>query len=210
MYDTDGVGISGATVRGSNISGSETTTTTATTTTSGYYQINVQDISDEGDLIQVQFTSGAIITQEFVRVDLDILTQEVNATLQNQFSLITDTYNLYLPLPMWGAPNKKLTKDITLFNFKTFAIEVVDKGINSEPTNLQGHFVVGVYTRNTISGKYEILVDIMNNNKKITISGINDYLDGIFVIKSWKLRSIPGSPKGFIWVLALEYVGGIE
>jgi len=102
FYDANGDPISGADITVSNITGNETGTETTTTTASGYYQINVQDICDEGDLIEIQFQDGAdihTIADEFIRVDLDDLTQEVNATFESQFEVNTDTYSFYLPMP---------------------------------------------------------------------------------------------------------------
>jgi len=209
FYDANGDPISGADITVSNITGNETGTETTTTTASGYYQINVQDICDEGDLIEIQFQDGAdihTIADEFIRVDLDDLTQEVNATFESQFEVNTDTYSFYLPMPKWDGVNSKLNKNTRLFNFKSGEISVVDIDIDSEPYTLEGYFYVDVYTRDTISGKVEAIIDMQNNSEELTIYDINTNVNFVFVIRNFSFNTTKGSPNVFTYKLDLEFV----
>ncbi|MFP4017813.1 MAG: hypothetical protein ACLFUH_01050 [Bacteroidales bacterium] len=209
FYDENGCIISGATITASSVTGNEDGIETTTTTSTGYYQINVQNICNEGDLIEIQFQDGADIhriASEFIRVNLDSLTQEVNATFENQFEVNTNTYSFYLPILKWNGIQSQLQKNTKLFNFKTNEISTVDMDINSEDFTLEGYFYVDIYSRQTISGKVEAIINIQNNSEEITIYDINTNVNYAFVIKNFTFYSIKSSPKLFAYTLNLEFV----
>jgi len=208
FYDADGNAVSGATVTVRTISGTDETTNTTTTIASGYYQINVQHVCNDGDLIEVKFETGAVTTSEFIRVNLDDLTQEVNATLEHHFKIVSSTIETYLPLPKWDGANSSIQKDNVLFNFKQGSIESVDIGINTQPLRIMGYFWIDTYTRDTVSGKVEAFIHIQNEGEKVTISSVNSTINAEYVITSFKFRTVKKSTKMFEWEMTLEYAGG--
>lgn len=207
LYDSDGNAVSGATVTASTVTGVETNTVTATTTATGYYQLNIQDVCSENDLIKISFTSGSDIIEEFIRVDLDDLTQEVNATFEEQFKITTDSFTFYLPFIRWDSVNGDTNKNIQVFNFRDGSLDTVDRDINSEPFVISGWVRVGVYNRQTISGKIEAIIHLQNESEEITIHDVNTNLNGTYVIKKFTFTTIRGSPNLFEWKMQLEYAG---
>jgi hypothetical protein len=213
LYDTDGNPMGGATVTASNVSGVSNETVTTTTTPSGYYQLNIQSIANEYDLIKIRFTQDEVpigappIIEEFIRVQVNDLTQEVNATFQNQFQITCNLFTIYLPYIKWDGVNGKINKDVTIFNFKNNTVDTIDKGINNEPFTIEGWIWVDVYTRDTISGKVEAFIHMQNEHQEITIHDVNSTLDGTYVIKKFKFDSVKKSPYLFKWKFQLEYVG---
>lgn len=209
LYDANGDPISGATVTVSTITGTESGTETTTTTASGFYQLNVQHICDIGDLIKVNFDDGTHSIDEFVRVKIEELTQEINATLEGNFYLESydGTINIYLPMPRWEGVDGDLGKNVPVFNFYSGEVSTVDKGISDEPLTISGWIWVDVYTRDTISGKVEEINLRLNDSEEFIIHGVNDVLDGNYVVKKFQFDSTTESPYLFRWTLQLEYAG---
>jgi len=205
LYDSDGNVVADAAVVVTSYTNPQGTQVASTDAT-GYYQLNIQDISNEGDLLVISFTSGTDQIDEFVVLDLDDLTHEVSATFQNHFQFTTSSFSMYLPLPKISGAERNITKNITLFNFWSNNIAVDDTGIDTEPLVLSGYLVVDVYTRDTIAGKIEALNELANNNEEVIISGINDRIDGVYIINSISFNNMRGTTHGFTWSISLEFV----
>ncbi len=211
-YDEDGNPRGNIRVIARALNGTDTVVTY--TTYDGYYQINVQDICNEGDLVLIRFLEYELpfgenpeSTDEFVRVYTTEMTQEVNSTLQNHIKINSDNYYTRLPCIKWNGLNGNLSKNTELISFRSGAIAVVDRGINNESIILQGYFYIdGIYTRDTVSGKVEGIVNLQNIKDEITISNFDDDLNGTYVIKSFIFDSIKGTPHLFTWKMELEYV----
>lgn len=212
LYDTSGNGVSGALVTVTAINGDGTTTTTYTST-GGYYQINIQDVCEEGDLININFYRDEVpigephVIDEFIRVDLDYLTQEVNATFQGQFKITTENFTLYLPTIRWNSIAGNINKNIRVFNFKNDEIDSVDIDINSEPFSISGWLWADIYNYQTISGKIEAIMHMQNEHKEITIHNVNSNLDGTYVIRQFTFNTVKRNAVLFEWIMQLEYAG---
>jgi len=205
MYDVNGSAVAGATITVSNVTGSETTTETETTKASGYYQINVQDICDEGDLINIRFVSGGTTIDEFIIVNLDDLTQTVNATTQNRFLFQTDSYYMWFIIPDYQDSSKELGKYIRLFNFWDNSLDINDLGIDDEPLVLNIAMLVGIPTRDTISGKADALYLVMNDGESVTITGIHGCINAVYIIKHTSFSPIKNTDKAFTLQITLEF-----
>lgn len=207
MYDADGNPVSGATVTAESVTGTESGTVSTTTTATGYYQLNVMHITNEGDLVNVNFDDGRnIVSDEFIKIKLDDLTQVVSTTLQYCFKLVGDSYTIYIRFPDYRDSDMKLNKEVKLTNFWTDQIYVDDIGKQDEPLMLTVHEVVDVRTRDTISGLIEAIHLISNDGEECTITTINDCIDGVFVISRFHAESIRKTTQAFILSLTLQYV----
>lgn len=208
LYNADGNAVNGATITVQTISGTNTGTHTTTTGATGFYQINVQTVCDDGDLIRVRFTWGGNTIDEFIRVNLDDLTQEVNATLENQMQIDSDTSTFYLPYVRWNSVHGETNKNIDIFNFWDDSLDGVDRGLSDEPFTLSGYmWIDDVYTRDTISGKAEGIINMQNEHEKITIYDINSNVNGVYVIKNFKFKTVKGHAELFEWSMTLIYAG---
>lgn len=207
LYDEDGNPISGATINVSSVTGVDEGTETTTTTATGYYQINVQNVCVENALIKVQFITGSNTIEEFIRVDLDYLTQEVNATFQGQFKITTENFTFYLPTIRWDSIAGNTNKRIQVFNFRDDTVDSIDRDINSEPFAIAGWLWTDVYNYQTISGKVEAIIHMQNEHEEITIHSVNSNLNGTYVVKKFTFNTMKKSAVLFEWTMQLEYAG---
>jgi len=208
LYDASGSVVNGATVTVQTISGTDTATNTTTTGATGYYQINVQTVCNDGDLIRIRFTWGGNTIDEFIRVNLDDLTQEVNATLENQMQIDTNTTTFYLPYVRWDSVKGETNKNIQIFNFWDGSLDGVDIGLNDEPFTISGYmWIDAVYTRDTISGKAEGIINLQNEHEEFTLYDINSNVNGVYVLKNFRFKTVRGSPNLFEWEMTLIYAG---
>lgn len=206
FYDSNGDPIANAGVTIHNRTDASYGDTVTTTDANGYFQYNIKEICSEGDELTITYTSGTDEISEYMTVNLNRLSQDVSATLQNQFKITTNTFELYMPMPRINGIKVDLSKNLALFNFWSENIAVDDRGKDSEPLTLDGQFYVDVYSRDSISGKLEVLHDIANEDEEITISGLHDIVDGVYIIKSISFNNMTNTTDGFNWTLQLELV----
>jgi len=137
---------------------------------------------------------------------------------QNTFTITSDTYTLKFNLPEYGGATRTLTKDLALFNFWVGDISVIDKGIGDEPLVLGGIELNSIASElcfpacfpicfdSGLCTKFIKVWDIQNDGEEITISGLGDTLDGVYVIRSFDFETIKGTNLGFAWRFELEWV----
>jgi len=206
LYDSSGSPISGATVTVATVTGSDSATNSTTTTVTGYYQLNVQAVCNENDLISVTFTSGADEIVEFIRVNLDDLTQEVSATFQYTFSFNSESYNIRLAEPDYEDASMNLIKATKLTNFYDGQLFVDDVGKEAEPLIITVYAWVDIRNRDTISGLIEALNVISNDGEEVTITGIQACIDGVYVINRIHAEPVENTKDAFQITISLEYV----
>ena len=133
------------------------------------------------------------------------------------FTLYGTDVNLVFPVPEWANPNNGISKNISLFNFKSGDIDTVDRGVNAQPLIIGGTLVpCGIWKGlcfpicfpacfNSALSKWLYTVrDAMNNGEVFTINELGNCLNGVYVISDFVFNTIPGSPNGFSWNLTLE------
>lgn len=206
-YDTDGSALAGVTVTIQDVTDNQGTVST-TTNASGYYQLNIQNISTNGDLIRVTFDNGVTECDELFTLDLDNLTTEVSHSYSDEtFNLTTDTYSICFPKPSWNSANGAVDKEVEVFNFELSNdnLEVIDRGIGSEPLRLKGHIARG-NSDDVISGKFEAIWNIQNDGEEVTITGLGDCINAVYILKSFKVRTIKKSKTYYTWSMDFELV----
>jgi len=133
------------------------------------------------------------------------------------FTLTGTETNLVFPYPEWYKPTNSISKNVSLFNFKSGDIDTVDRGINAQPLTIGGTLVVcGIWKGicfpicfpicwNCALSKWLDSIEYsMNNGEIFTINELGNCLNGIYVIRNFVFNTIPGSPNGFSWSLNLE------
>lgn len=133
------------------------------------------------------------------------------------FTLYGTETNLIFPVPEWANPNNGISKNVSLFNFKSGDIDTVDRGINAQPLTIGGTITpCGIWKGvcfpicfpicwNCALSKWLYSVrDAMNDGEVFTINELGNCLNGVYVIGDFIFNTIPGSPNGFSWSLSLE------
>lgn len=145
--------------------------------------------------------------------------------VQETFIMTSTSYTLTFNLPEYGGATRTLDKNLDLFNFWVGSLSVADKGIGNEPLVLGGietweqvesglcfpicfdNFCFGAGGGNAVlSVKVENVWDLKNNGEEVTITGLGDTLDGVYVIRNFEWRTIKGTPYAFAWRFELEFV----
>lgn len=138
--------------------------------------------------------------------------------VQETFTITSVTSSVQLSLPAYGGANRTLTKDIVLFNFWSGALTTVDKGIGDNPTVLGGIDLKGEDTaacfplcfplcfEQALSGKIGRIWAMQNAREEVTITGLGVTLNGVYVIKSFEIKTIKGTNLALAWRLELEWV----
>ena len=136
------------------------------------------------------------------------------------FTLESTTTKVFLSVPEWEGEGRQLTKTVDLFDFWSGGFDTVDKGKNTEPITLEGYEQVcgdneglcfpicfPACFSGPLASKFEDIWAIQNNNDEVTISGLGDCINGVYVIQSFTFDVVPKT-KGvwFKWVLKLEFV----
>jgi len=130
------------------------------------------------------------------------------------FTLIGTSTNILFPKPEWANPNNSISKNVSLFNFKSGDLDTVDRGINAQPLTIGGTVFIYAGVDNwcdnaTMTIWLDSIKTAMNNGETFTINELGDCLDGVYVINNFTFSTIPGSPDGFTWSLNLERVKDI-
>lgn len=139
------------------------------------------------------------------------------------FSIIGSSYTIYLFKPKWGGVDYNLGKELQSFNFWSGNFNIHDKGIDSEPMTLAGTefvppgCVYGAFCippcippclSEVFTNKFIHLREMANKNEEVTISGLGNCIDAVYVIKSFGTKTLR-APVARSWVLTLEYVRDI-
>ena len=124
------------------------------------------------------------------------------------FSIIGDSYSVFFDKPVWGGEQYNLQKDLQAFNFWSGNFSIHDKGINSEPIVLSGVEIGSSACgcdHNCFIAKFVNIRTMARNNEEITISGLGNCIDAVYIIKSFSTKTMhKKDARG--WSLTLEYV----
>lgn len=143
------------------------------------------------------------------------------------FTITSDCYTIQLHMPEIRGENNQINKDLQSFSFWTENYDVRDDGINSQPLVLTG---IESYKGVTKSGlcaplcapwcisvllpefyRYvRQLWEIMDNHEEVTITGLGDCMDAVYVIKDLTVDTIPKFGLNALrWTMTLEKVRDI-
>lgn len=127
-----------------------------------------------------------------------------------------------VPMPTWDSVRGGLQKDVQLFNMWEGEIETVDRGLNNQGIALSGvwricgeweGFCFPICFPICFSEKFadaiEHIHSVMNDGEEVTVTGLEDCLDAVYVIKSFNLNTIVGTNTGFSYYFDLEKVRDI-
>jgi len=137
------------------------------------------------------------------------------------FSLAGDTYTVNLKMPHYNSEDNKITKDIVHFNFWSGNYTIHDDGINSQPLILRGvEFATceeeylgmcfgecmqfNLYFNMKFTNKFRFIMEMSNNNEEVTITGLGDCMDGVYLIKHFNFKTL--TPESRSWSMMLERV----
>ena len=130
------------------------------------------------------------------------------------FSIIGETYTVILRKPHPNSVDRKLNKNINRFNFWSGNYRVHDDGIQNQPLTLQGIEIeeyAGCFPlcfpicfRMTLANKLEFILDMSNNNEEVTISGLGNCVDAVYIIKRFSFETL--TPSARSWTMQLEKV----
>lgn len=213
IYNEDGTPANNATVTIVDVinnQGTETFTTGAT----GYYQINIQNIADDGDdiLVEAELSSGYVYGECFT-LNLYDSPKNINITVEEYeyLEITSNTYTIKLRFCPIDNPERNITNDINVVNlWKDDEIDTIDEGLNTEPFNFDGvEYAEDAKTICYIARKFELLWEIMDNNEEITINKFGTCFDSIYVIRNFSFNSIQKHPNAYAWKLDLERVRDI-
>lgn len=160
-----------------------------------------KSISDIANAIDdVSFKVGKPIS-DMVNVLDDVFYQPCP---KQRFYITSSTVTISLDMPQWGGENRLINKNIDIINFWTDDLETIDKDKNSEPLILSG-----IETGGNLSTKFENIWEIQNSHEEVTVTGLGNCIDGIYIIKSFHFETIPKNIYYFRWTMTLEFVRGI-
>lgn len=137
------------------------------------------------------------------------------------FSIIGDSHTIYLKMPQYNGEDNKITKDINRFNFWSGNYAIHDEGINNQPLILRGiefascdEEYVGMCLSNSscfnlcfnmkFTNKFRFLMDMSNDNEEVTILGLGDCMDSVYIIKHFGFKTL--TPRSRSWTITLEKV----
>lgn len=120
------------------------------------------------------------------------------------FTLAGTTYTIYLTKPILGGADNRLSKYLSRFSFWSENYAVHDEGIESQPLMLSGtESSCSIGDTTTI---FEHINEMVDNHEEITISGLGDCYDAVYIIKRFAYRNIKKTVYGFSWDITLEKV----
>jgi len=127
------------------------------------------------------------------------------------FTLYGTSTNILFPKPEWANPNNSISKNVSLFNFKSGDLDTVDRGINAQPLTIGGTVFIYDGVANwcdnaTMTIWLDSIKTAMNNGETFTINELGDCLNGVYVIGNFTFNTIKGVPDAFTWTLSLERV----
>ena len=152
------------------------------------------------------------------------------------FTITSDCYTITIGMPIWGGEANQITKQHAKFQFWSDNYAVNDVGIEGQPLILSGIEVLCGYTNSVYYGalcfplcfplcftaigappiplttdlmhaKFIHLHEIMDNHEEVTISGLGDCMDAVYIIKDLKVDTISKyGINALSWSLTLEKV----
>lgn len=143
----------------------------------------------------------------------DTVSFEMTDACVSIFQLHSNLYTLYMPMPEYGGEKGTLNNDIKLFDFWMGERDTDNIGINSEPVILNGTIQACTNDEDaemtSIAVKFLCIHEMMDNHNEVTITGLGDCYDAVYIIKNFRYGTIRGSPYAYTWQLTLEYVRAI-
>lgn len=122
-----------------------------------------------------------------------------------KFTIVGDTYTVELRKPEYGGEDNRISKNLNKKSFWSGDYTVGDEGISSEPLVLTGmEFTICPLT--TLVKKMHDILYMSNNNEEVTISGLGDCMDGVYVIKNFRYGTVEKMIKIYAWTMVLEKV----
>jgi len=141
----------------------------------------------------------------------------------NTFKMESDTHTIALTKPFYNSIDNRTNKDIDRFSFEMGGYDVVDKGIEGQPLILKGIEKVPESEKDiacfSCGGlcftfcfaqtgvwvlKFQYILEIANNNEEVTISGLGDCIDAVYIIKGFRYETVSYWARS--WTLVLEKV----
>lgn len=138
------------------------------------------------------------------------------------FSLVSETYTVYLKMPQPNGEDNSISKDISRFNFWSGSYSIHDDGINNQPLTLRGiefaacdeeyagacfeggGLCFPIYFNSKFTNKFRFIMEMSDNNEEVTISGLGDCMDAVYIIKHFRFETL--TPRSRSWTMALEKV----
>jgi len=137
------------------------------------------------------------------------------------FSLVSETYTVYLKMPHYNSEDNSLSKDIDNFNLWSGEYDLVDRGIAGQPLVLSGEefascdeeyvgLCLGVGAcfnlcfNMKFTNKFRFIMSMSDNNEEVTISGLGDCMDAVYIIKKFSFKT--ETPRSRSWTMTLEKV----
>lgn len=139
------------------------------------------------------------------------------------FNIAGNSYSIDFFKPRWGGVDYNLEKELQSFNFWSGNFSIHDKGIGGEPIVLAGvesmppNCGYGAFCfplcfplcmSQIFTNKFIHLREMARDNEEVTISGLGDCVDAVYIIKSFSTKTMR-APASRSWVLTLEYVRDI-
>jgi hypothetical protein len=136
------------------------------------------------------------------------------------FTLESTSYTIYLNKPNYGnGHDASINNQVDVFNFWDKALDIVPRGLDTEPLSLGGYEILcgdnigicfpicfPICFAGPLSTKFENINALMDDHEEVTISGLGDSVDGVYVIQNFEFGTVRGSPNALWWRLSLQYV----
>lgn len=135
------------------------------------------------------------------------------------FTLESDTTIVYLTKP---EPNEEINKtahDIKIFDFWDESFDTTSNSIQGQPLTISGTEIIGgdneglcfpicfpVCFSSPLCKKFSDIWAMSNNHDEVTITGLGDCMDGVYIIENFTFNTIKGYPFALKWELTLEFV----
>jgi len=127
---------------------------------------------------------------------------------------------IYVPMPVWDSIDGEIGKDVELFNmWKESGIELVDKGINDESFSFGGIWsVCGIFAGMCfpicfpacfscpLTTMWNSIRTASNNDSEITIDGLGDCMNGVYVIQDFQIKTIKRAPIHYSYKFIMKKV----
>jgi len=134
-----------------------------------------------------------------------------------------ESYSVYLTAPIWGGEDNKISKDIDRKSFWSGNYDVNDNGIVTQPLVLRGFETAecdtelcgiafeggayfSLYFNMGFTNKMRFMIEMADNNEEVTISGLGDCMDGVYIIKTFHYNTVIGAINTYAWNMTLEKV----
>lgn len=134
----------------------------------------------------------------------------------NQFVLTSASHTIEFNLPNYGDVDGSLSKSITKFGFWSEHYRIHDEGIAGQPVTITGiEYIPGINTRCfplcftfcfyvTPIEKFVMMDEIMDAHEEVTITGVGDCFDAVYIIVDFRVENVDRSPGAYRWTLSLE------